>query len=725
MKKIIIGASLIVLALVLLIGCTETKIRPNPKDKQDIKPVDTSKFETSQQLKKFSSTQELIEYLKKNSQQQNYFGMYSRGGIMPALMAEGVAMAKSADMSNAPSAGGAAEFSQTNIQVEGVDEADFVKNDDKYIYIIAQNKIVIVDAYPAEKAKILSKTDIEGEGYASNLFVNGDRLILFTTANEESYIIPEFGYRPEMRSSQRTHAYVYDISDRSEPELVKDYSVSGSYDDARMIGDYVYFIAKDYVYYYNDIIDLPVLKDEKTTILRPDVYYFDNPEQNFVFHTIASINIKDEEEVNAKTFLMGYSNTLYVSQDNIYISYQRNLPYRYYEEDSRERFYKVVVPLLPDDAQDKINAIKNDNSLNSYEKWQKVSSALEDMYNSMDENDKRVLIEEIDKAISEYEAKIQIERTKTIIQKIAIDKGRIEYVAKGEVSGTLLNQFSLDEFEGNLRLATTTNIWTTRGNIQHNNVYVLDEDMKQIGKLEEIAPDERIYSTRFIGDRLYMVTFQRIDPLFVIDLSNPERPKILGELKIPGFSDYLHPYDANHIIGIGKETGSNEWGGVSIKGLKLALFDVSDVEEPKQIAVYEIGKSGTDSEALNEHKAFLFDKKKNLLVIPVREITGQKRIDSRYGYYYDKVWQGAYVFNIDLENGFKLKGKVSHNEASEDDRYYWGSPYAVRRSIFMDDVLYTVSAKKILMNSLDDVEEEINSITLPFKQDYYPYPVVY
>src|SRR3989338_3462200 len=200
----------------------------------------------------------------------------------------------------------------------------------------------------------------------------------------------------------------------------------------------------------------------------------------------------------------------------------------------------------------------------------------------------------------------------------------------------------MDEHDGNLRLATTTEIWA-RKSVMYNNVFVLDDDMKTIGKLEAIAPDERIYSARFLGDILYMVTFKRIDPLFVIDLSDSEKPEILGELKIPGFSDYLHPYDENHIIGIGKQTEGNECGGISVKGVKLALFDVSDVQSPRQVNQYEMGEAGTDSEALRDNKAFLFDREKELLVIPVTEITGKQTYDPRYGYYRQRFWQGAYV----------------------------------------------------------------------------------
>ncbi|MEK6808996.1 MAG: beta-propeller domain-containing protein, partial [Nanoarchaeota archaeon] len=298
--------------------------------------------------------------------------------------------------------------------------------------------------------------------------------------------------------------------------------------------------------------------------------------------------------------------------------------------------------------------------------------------------------------------------------------GRLAYIAGGSDFVTKVISFSMDEQDEYFRVATTTQLYVGKS-VMYNNVYVLNNKLEIIGELPSIAPDERIYSTRFIGDRLYMVTFKRIDPLFVIDMSNPEKPEILGELKIPGFSDYLHPYDENRIIGIGKETSSNEWGGVSVKGVKLALFDVSDVKSPKQLAMYEIGDSGTDSEALHEHKAFLFDKKKNILAIPVREIKNKPYYDSKLGYYRQRVWQGAYVFGLTPETGFELKGKISHKEGDENQYDYYGSPYAVRRILFMDDVLYTLSLGKIKMNDLNDVSKEISELELGFDKRNYPY----
>ncbi len=769
--------SMLVLISILLISC-----KPQiPIEKKG------TEFQTTQELKKFSSAQEVREFLEKAVISSGYASGFT-GGMKRAfagdvMMAQESAAAPSAGEAGA---GAATDYSKTNVQVEGVDEADFVKNDGKYIYTIVQDKLVIVDAFPAESGKILSETKIDGR--PRNILVNKDRLAVFSDDNAEVPYFAQFDFVPRPRYTSKTHVFIYDISDRREPELVKDYNLDGYYFESRMIDDYVYFIVKDDVYYSGPIIALPQIKSSARVIARPDIYYFDNPEQNYVFHTVASFNIFDsKDEVNAKTFMMGYSNTLYVSQDNIYITYQKNPPYTYYEKHNEERFYEVVVPLLPSSVRSKLNEIKDDGSLNSNEKWEMASSLLEDMYNTMDEDERDELIQEIEDKIADYEAKLERERRKTIIHKIRIDKGDIEYGAKGEVPGNLLNQFSLDEFNNNLRVATTMEFYgimpmaaraegssqpsagtavsaqevtgkavasggVSQGSsgsagtseaavsktsiirprpiregkyMMYNNVYVLDDDMKIVGKLEEIAPDERIYSTRFIGDRLYMVTFKRIDPLFVIDLSNPKNPEVLGELKIPGFSDYLHPYDEDHIIGIGKETESNEWGGVSTKGVKLALFDVLDVKNPKQLDKYEIGAAGTDSEALRDHKAFLFDKKKNLLVIPVREVKGKQYYDSKLGYYSQRLWQGAYVFGLTLEDGFKVKGKITHNEGDEQaDYYYYGSPNAVRRGMYMDDVLYTVSAGKIKANDLNNINKEIKEIKLPFEMPkYYDYPI--
>jgi uncharacterized secreted protein with C-terminal beta-propeller domain len=421
--------------------------------------------------------------------------------------------------------------------------------------------------------------------------------------------------------------------------------------------------------------------------------------------------------------MMNPASTLYVSEENIYIAYEKNMPYYYYQEtQSRDRFFDVVLPLLPEDVREEIEEIEDDESLTPSEKWDKVSQLLQDTYNNMSESERNELFEDIQEAINDYDLDVQKESHKTVIHRIAIqENGLIEYGARGEVPGRLLNQFSMDENGDRFRVATTSEFWSqSGGSVLHNNVYVLDEDMQIVGELEEIAKGESIYSARFMGDRLYLVTFQRIDPFFVIDLSEDD-PRVLGELKLPGYSNYLHPYDEDHVIGIGKETKENQYGGVEILGVKLALFDVSDVSDPRVVDVYEIGGSGTDSEVLYDHKALLFDRAKNVLSIPVSVMPDYEASYSPDGrYIHTKVWRGFYVFEVDPENGFSLKGKVEHFNDTQD--FYYGYGVQGSRSFYIQDVLYTVTLNNLIkMNALDDLDE-INELELGTTGGIIPYP---
>jgi len=309
----------------------------------------------------------------------------------------------------------------------------------------------------------------------------------------------------------------------------------------------------------------------------------------------------------------------------------------------------------------------------------------------------------------------------TNIHKISIADGDISYICSCEVPGRLLNQFSMSEYEGFLRVATSIGIVSAFNNESRTNVYVLDELLNFIGKLEGIAPGEQMYSARFMGNRVYLVTFKKVDPFFVIDLSLPSEPKILGELKITGYSNYLHPYDENHIIGLGKETVEAETGNFAwYQGVKLSLFDVTDVGNPIEISKYIIGDRGTSSSALYDHKAFLFSKSKNLLIIPIRLalINESNYLGDIPPYAFGEyVWQGAYVFTLTLENGFDLKGRITHfDESTYGGRYfcyyYYHTPgYCVKRSLYIDEYIYTISEELVKINRMDNLDE-VNKIEL-------------
>ena len=598
---------------------------------------------------------------------------------------------------------GGSYYSTTNVQVENVDEPDYLKNDSKYVYIVSQNTLTIIDAYPADSAKLILKIalDIESQ-YIQNMFLNDDRLVIFYNGQSDDEIIPQYEFIPRRSYSSVTHALIVDVSDKENPTILKNYSIDGNFKDARMIGDYAYFVTNSNVNYQHP--KLPVIMEDSIKIMTPSAYYFDNIEQFSNFNTLTAINIFGDE-INSETFLMGHSGTSYVSKDNFYLTYQQNTQFGFSENSSRDRFFDVVVPILPNTLQDEIRLIQEDSSINSSTKWTKISDLMQKSYNKMDKNDKEELFEKIRKALNEYDIHMQEDTRKTIIHKISIDGDKIEYIAKGDVPGRLLNQFSMDESKDRFRVATTMEIYTQyEGTIRSNAVYILDAQLNRIGELEEIAPEESIFSARFIEDRLYLVTFQQIDPFFVIDLSS-DTPKILGELKIPGFSNYLHPYDEEHIIGIGRDTKEMENDRVQQLGIKIALFNVADVSNPRVADEVIIGDRSTQSEASYNHKSFFFDKTTGTLSIP---ITGDiKSLDVNSKIFAPEVsrWSGFYVFNVD-KSGFESKGTITHTD--KDSRHYGMSN---ARTFHIDDVLYTASQERLKMNSLENLEE-INTIQL-------------
>jgi len=625
-------------------------------------PDNTEQAELDIALNKFSSYEELKTFLETTSQ-GSYYPFDSRGGQLKSN--DALAIPESQAAAPEPSETGSTDYSKTNIQVEGVDEADIVKTDGEYIYIVSGGNLTIVKAYPPEEAKVVSKITLDGG--ITGIFINGDKLAIFhneytvyplydgvelressssaeekpenTTADEAPGVPEPITYEPPTTSIK-----VYDISDKENPVLTRDFSIDGNYFSSRMIGDYVYVVATMYTFFTETDIALPRIQSNNETEVIPatDIYYCNFSDTSYSFTTIVALNIQnDAQEPTHETIVIGGTSAIYVSQNNIYLTF----------------------PDYP---------------------WQE------------DEN------------------------MKTTIQRIKIEQQTITFEASGEVPGQVLNQFSMDEHNGYFRIATTIYNYSWRTFAEEatskNNVYVLDMNLNVVGKLEDLAPGEQIYSARFMGDRCYVVTFRNIDPLFVIDLSDPTAPTVLGQLKVTGYSGYLHPYDENHIIGIGKETEYDEKQDFAwYQGVKISLFDVSDVSNPVELAKYEIGDRGTDSPILYDHKALLFDKEKNLLVIPVlvaemdpTQYDGEPP-SWAHGEY---VWQGAYVFDISL-NGLELRGRITHMDDTDllKRGYYFGSYYSVQRSLYIDDVLYTISSMKVKMNNLETLTE-INEVAL-------------
>ncbi len=310
----------------------------------------------------------------------------------------------------------------------------------------------------------------------------------------------------------------------------------------------------------------------------------------------------------------------------------------------------------------------------------------------------------------------QVEQT--AVHRISIDGASISYQATGTVSGHVLNQFSMDEYNGNFRSATagygpiptTSTGDVASAYVQRTNVYVLDSGLHIVGKLEGLSPGEQFYAARFMGDRAYLVTFQRVDPLFVIGLKDPHQPKVLGQLNIPGVSDYLQPYDETHLIGFGKSSENVTWENAALfQGLKLSLFDVTDPSHPIDTSDYFVGDRGSDSPALTDHKSVLFDQSLNLLVIPLTIALNQTTATCTWCYN-PPVWQGAYVFNVTVSNGIAFRAGITHLATGQLPSWY-NSSFFVTRALYIGSVLYTISNNTVKMNSLSDLTE-LNTVSL-------------
>ena len=694
-------------------------------------------------LKKFASYDELKSFIETRS--EDYAAYRSLGGADMIATRESMALgAPQATMADSSDSSKSSDYSSTNIQVEGVDEADIIKNDGKYIYTVSGNKVVIIDAYPAGDMKIVSEINVTG---VSDIFVNGDRLVVFGSdytastsgASAERMIYHYF-------NSQTTFANIYDISDRKSPTLAHNVSADGSYVSSRMIGNHVYMIINEPV-----TQDVPVPALRGTTAF-PDIYYFDVPGSSYNYINVVAIDVTTGE-ANNKAFLVPYSENLYVSKDNVYLTYTKWLDYR----DFFDKFVdEVIVPAFPE-LSSRITEIRSYN-LGRTAQLAEIQETLEAHLRGMNPEQAAAAQKAGEQNMVKFQTEIAKEREKTVIHKISISGMEISYVNQGSVPGRPLNQFSMDEHNGNFRIATTVSsgfgpvIMTASAGVADaavmkpatsapvssempapdadttetiaepvqtiappaprssslNNLYVLDSGMNIVGKLEDLAPGERIYSTRFMADRAYMVTFRQIDPLFVIDLSS--EPKLLGQLKITGVSQYIHPVNSTHIIGVGKEATEQGF----FQGLKMSLFDVSDVANPKEVSKFVIGDRGTESQVLYDHKAFLYSQEKNLLVLPVMiaEIDRSKYQDPLPTWAYgEPKWQGVYVFNIG-ENGFKVAGRVTHATNETDNYQFYYSEYTVSRALYIGDALYTMSGKLLKANSLDSMEE-ISLVELP------------
>lgn len=659
----------IFIILILLVGCSGQIVTDN-KQKQ-----------STQDPLVFDNVDDLQDYLEDQDIEIGKSGFYLEEDLK-GVFETTTTGAKSPD------------YSQTNNQYGDVDEADFVKTDGEYIYVISKNKLLFIDSKTDKKISEIDIDSLLEKGYGKDIFVDGNKLVLFVEFSENSIFFSKYSIFPLERYEQRTKAFIYNIADKENPLLVSEFEFSGAYSNARLIDGRVYLVTQEQVT-EGPIFVQPFAKG--SFVIEPKIYFFDSSGSSYRYNTVSSVDLKSDSLIDSKTFMIGYSDTLMISKDNIYIAYKKGYNYEALNQDNKERFYKAIYPLLIEEIKNKIDYISNE--LNDDEEWQKINEILVEVYQGQGFRktpEYEEMLKSISKALEKYDIEKELDKSKTIIHKLGIKNGLISYDSKGEIEGTLINQFSMDETEGFLRVATTINVWLEK-RIQYNQVAIFDSNMKVIGKTGKVAEGERIYSTRFMGDKLYMVTFKQTDPFFVVDLTNPTNPYVEGELKLPGFSDYLHPYGNNYIIGIGQETSIGEYDNVVIEGVKISLFDVSDYSNPKIIDSRVIGKKGSRTAISRDHKAFLIDASNGLVFVPVDEV-----LSLDYGVE-KSVSYGLNVLKIS-EKGFELVGKVIH-EKTHKQTIPWHGENSIKRSLYIGNKLYSFSAKQMKVNNINNLEE--------------------
>jgi len=622
-------------------------------------------------LERFESCDELEEYIEdlvidRMTYVEPYTGppplfLFGIPGGIPVFPAAPMADMSMEGGDDDDASGGGSSYSQTNVQEQGVDEADFVKNDGEFLYTLNGQRLVIVDAWPATEMHEVSSAAVEG--HPLSLYLAGDTVAvlsgLFSEGQPEDEGALGFG-------NDITKITVFDVTDRAAPRMTREVYVEGTLWDSRRVAERLYLIT------YRDLAASDGIDnlwgEDKSTVKETvrarsldqwlprravntrsgsswslnvdrscgctDIY---KPAQDggTELMSVLSLDILDPESEVAGTSVLAGLGQVYASAESLYLA--------------------VLEP--------------------TWGPW-KVSNP---------------------------------DKVGTRIHKFDID-GAPEhpvYEASGRVDGWVLNSFSMDEQDRHFRLATTRE--TGQDRIPVNAVYVMrqvGEQLDVVGQTEDIAPDEDIFAVRFIGDVGYVVTFHRvefIDPLFTIDLSDPANPTVMGELKVPGYSTYLHPMDDEHLLAVGEDTDEFGW----VTGVQFSLFDVGDLENPQLQDSVSIGTDWAASEAVVDHHAFQYYAPLDLFAVPVtyeKELGGGE-ID----------FAGLQIYEVTVEDGFTLVGEMDATPLIDPlvDPGYSHLCSQIRRSIIIEDKVFGVASGGIVAAPADAPTHTLALLAFP------------
>jgi inhibitor of cysteine peptidase len=579
---------------------------------------DNEKYEQTKILENYNEMYSLVKKInKQNNRQYDYLF-----GFIPMRKSTWNLGSNIRDNwdNQAPSTGmpNKTEYSDTNLQVLGVQEADIVKTDGEYIYALSAQYLYIVKASDGDLSitsrfkhneTIVNNQEKSKNSFFLEIYVINDKLIGIKTTstykkNDDPGIMPSGREYYYDSIDNEISAVIFDISDKSKPQKMNELSQTGNYISSRMIDNYLYITTNYYVYENNlkkDDIQtyVPSVKTDEIKPLKPeDIYIVPNPKSS-QYVTLSGIDVNNAADFVSTKAIFGSGDNIYANTKNLFIA----------------------------------------------------------SYDTVTEGD--------------------YTKSMTNLLKFSIHNGQINLTATGSVNGGILNQFSMDESDGYFRIVTTSfdykigGIWRNREIVQdmiwdnetRNNLYVLDKNLKVVSKIEDLAEGERVYSVRFDSDVAYFVTFRQVDPLFVVDLSDPKKPKVLSELKIPGFSEYLHVYNENLLFGFGKEADSDG----RVMGIKISMFDISDKTDVTEKHKLFLGEKYSWSEASYNHKAILVASNRNIIGFPAGD--------------------SYLIYRFDNEAGFVKLHEISFGG----NKYY----YSNIRGLYIDDYFYIYTGECI------------------------------
>ena len=613
----------------------------------------------------------------------------------------------SAQAKNAPA--GPSSHTGTNNQVSGVEEADIVQTDGRHIYTVHGRELVIVRSWPANQTAVVARYRLSTNAIPKELFVNGNKLVLLsqvygtgpsTTVHRRRYR----GHRRPHRRVLNTRVSVLDVSTRSNPRLIRQLDIDGTLKQARMIGTRVYVVSAA-------PMTIPV--SAFNTLSPSDL-------------RLPNLNPNDQalHKVRMAIYRQRLAQKIKKSLDQKAL---QNMIPKVRTVDSTGQLLNQQVLHRPQDlyvpsagAQLGFLSITQMDLNGTALRSAGLMATGSHIYASRDS------LYVAEQPRPRWRGRWQgANTTRTRIHKFSLSgkESAVTYAASGSVPGWLLNQFSMDEHKGHLRVATTDRGHQGRTG---NNIFVLRQQrdaLNVVGSVQGLAKGERIYSARMLGDEGYIVTFRRTDPLFTLDLSNPERPRVMGELKINGYFSYMHPLGNKHLLTIGRDATSTG----RLQGVHLQIFDVSDLTNPIRTAHYRmnLGAGYSRSIAESNHHAFTYDPQSKVLAFPINLVDYRERSNS---------FTGLALFTADAQKGLKPIGRLGHAALLE-KRFGRGEPCVItaaghcaprparqqrfndyrtriQRSLFIDGYVYSISKLGLMVHQITNLDREV--ATVPF-----------